>query len=330
MIAAVAAAWSAWSGPAPEARAAPERPRAASQGLTQEGSGRLDLDGDGALDCWRLSYEGGTGYGSWTMSVQAPCGSIAIEIQLGGSFGDFVAIAGLPQELVERPRLLGGMLDHWFGKRARKSLADIDGSLGWLIERYTSSTGEPARRGDWYLGVPYTPRWTSGSPALPGFAVVTLLTPAELEVGAKLAERLAIDDKVCAAPFLLAYYAHNHHQLRAGPRRADLAVHVTDHAVAVEDRRKHAWSWVFVTVGQTKLRHPSVVHTATDGTLVAVELTSDAAPGKSVHELVVVDPRSGTSLWRDDVKRWKLDARGLQIDDRALSTTELVKLLQTP
>jgi hypothetical protein len=292
----------------------------------QEGSGRADLDGDGAIDCWRLDYDGGSGYGWWTMSVQAPCDAAPIVVRLGGSLGEFVAIARLPDELAQRPRLLDGLLARWFGRAARRSLAAGDGSLRWLIDRYTG--GEPADAvvGDWHIGPPYTPRWSTGRPELPGLEVIPLLAAPEQALGARLAGGLAVDDEPApAAPYLVVYFAQNHHQLARVAGTADLAVHVTDHAIAVEEPRGRRWSWAFVATHQVRLRTPSIVRAATDGSLVAAELRGTGA--SDPHRLLVLDPRSGHWLWRDIAAGWTLDAAGLQIGEQRIQRAELAKLV---
>jgi hypothetical protein len=236
--------------------------------LTQEGAGRTDLDGDGTLDCWQLSYDGGNAYGWWTMTVQAPCESPPLSIRLGGSFGAFISVADLPHALVDRPRLLDGVLAHWFGHDARRTLASIDGSLAWLVEHYSHNERSTPRDG-WRPDTSYTPRWSSGAPALPDLQVVTLLTPSEQEVGAQLAAQLAVDDEQHRpGPFVLVYFAHNHHKLSPSTSTSNLAVYVTDHGIAVEDRRDKRWSWAFIATERYRLRTPSIGRTASDGGLI--------------------------------------------------------------
>jgi hypothetical protein len=294
-----------------------------------EGSGRADLDGDGATDCWRVDYDGGSGYGWWTMSVQAPCDALPITLRLGGSLGEFVSIAHLPDELVQRPRLLDGVLARWFGRGARRSLATSDGSLRWLIDRYTENEPEPADAvvGDgWHVGAPYTPRWSTGRPELPGREVVLLLDATEQALGARLASRLAVDDQaVPAGPYLVVYFAHNHHRLARVAGTADLAVHVTDHAIAVEQPSGRRWSWAFVATDQVRLRTPSIVRAATDGRLVAAEIR-DSSPSEPPR-LLVLDPRSGRWLWRDIAARWAFDAEGLRIGAQRIPRAELAELV---
>jgi len=333
------------SNPAPVARTAPFRPnereaaraptaraprdsarsRAAHAAPWQEGSGRTDLDGDGVVDCWRLSYDGGNAYGSWLMVVKAPCESIAIEIRLSGSFGAFISLAPLAKALIERPRLLEGILAHWFGNDSRRSLADVDGSLAWLIESYTSDS-DTASDDDWKLGRPYAPHWSPGAPVLPDLEAVTLISQPEQELGAKLAKQLAIDDApLPPGPLLLVYFAHNHHKLDLGTKAPDLAVHTTDHAVSVEDLRGHRWSWIFVVTGQMRLRKPSIVRTATDGLLVAIEIAPEGS--ESQHQLIIVDPRLGRWASREATREWKFDSNGLQFGDKLYPRDQLAETL---
>lgn len=186
-----------------------------------------------------------------------------------------------------------------------------------------------ASRDGWRLGTPYTPQWSLGRPVLPDLQVVTLLTPSEQRRGAKLAAVLAVDDEEFPlGPSLLVYSAHDHHKLTPSTQSSNLVVHVTDHAVAVEDRREKRWSWAFVMTGRSRLRIPSIGRPATDGAVIAVELVDD---GKMQgQQLVVIDPQSGRSAWRDGVNRWTLGASGLQINDQALSGAQLAKLLAEP
>jgi hypothetical protein len=290
----------------------------------QEGSGEADLDGDGALDCWRLSYDGGNAYGWWTMSVRAPCGSPRLDIRIGGSFGEFVSIAPLPVELSRRTALLHGLIEHWF-QDARRDLGDIDGSLAWLLDQYLAAAPR-VRQGGWSVEVPYSPRWMSGSPGLPRRQVVLLLAPAEQEMGRRLAKKLSIDDEpVRPGPFLLVYDAHNHHEMRSGETRGDLTVYSTDHAIAVARPTENTWSWVFVSTDQYRLRKASIRRVETNGAFVAGEI---ADPTSSASRLVVAEPSTGRWMWRIPAGAWRLDESGLAIGRRSFSNSQLEAALE--
>jgi len=261
------------------------------------------------------------------MNLRAPCRADAINVRLGGSLGTFLSIATLPRELIERPALLEGLLVHWFGRTARYALDTIDGSLNWLLEEYTSDL-PPQNLNGWQLGRPHNLRWTTGIPSVPALEVVTLLSPSEQKLGAQLAKRLAIDDEAPAkGPFLLVYFSHNHHSIKPSSRAQDLVVHVTDHAIAVENRREKKWSWIFVNIDQIRLRAPSIWRTVTDGTLVIAEVTAPNAT--TAHRLVVIDPRTGSWIWHDDASQWRLNASELIIQHDSFTKAELHHLLSS-
>jgi len=62
----------------------------------------------------------------------------------------------------------------------------------------------------------------------------------------------------------------------------------------------------------------------TDGSVVVVELAGDT-PERV--RLLLIDPRAGRSAWRDDVRTWKLDARGLEINRHVTPASQLAAIL---
>ena len=299
----------------------------ASPGLFQEGSGRVDLDGDGTEDCWHLSYDGGSGYGWFTLRVRAPCSAPAAQIRIGGSFGDFIAVGSLPATIAQRPRLLDGVLDHWFGPETKRTLSTVDGSLSWLMD--VVSTRSVKAHSGWNQGRPYSPHWVAGEPTLPPSQVVALLTAEEQRLAHKLDRSLAVDGEYLpAGPALLLYHADNHHRIHEAARTGDLVVYLTDHAVAVRDLRRQVWSWAYVATDQYKLRQASMIRAATDGSLVLAEGTS-SSEGARRPKLIVIDPQSGRWICREDglSRGWSFDKRGLRIGDDSFSASDLRQLL---
>jgi hypothetical protein len=311
-------ALSASAGADPRASARPE--------LFQEGSGRVDLDGDGVEDCWRLNYDGGSGYGWFTLQLQAPCSAPVTTIRIGGSFGDFISVGSLPRTIAQRDRLLRGVLDHWFGSDTKRKLSTIDGSLSWLIN--VVSTPAPKAHSGWNQGQPYSPHWIAGELTLPPTQVVALLTEQEQRLARQLYRSLAVDDvdsPLPTGPALLVYNAHSHHSIREAARARDLEVYVTDHAVAVRDVSRQVWSWAYVATDQEKLRNASIARATTANSLVVVEESQSAG----VSKLIVIDPQSGRWMWREDglSRGWSFDKGGLRLGDVHFSIFDLRKFI---
>jgi hypothetical protein len=283
-------------------------PTAARAGQMQEERGRGDLDGDGRPECWRLTWDGGTGYGWYTLEVRAGCDKRVARISLGGSFGSFCEIASLPAGL--EPRLAEGIVDRFFGPR--RPLTDADGSLAWLLERYRDRRSRSVARRGWTQPFRYTPRWQAGTPAMPPTQAVILRGPEEEHLARALARALAVNGEPrVRGPALLVYRAHNHAALVEAASNGGLTVYLTAHGVAVRDDARGLWSWAYVGTDQWKLRFPTTTSAATDGRLVAIERTvqteGGSAPGR---ELVVIDPRAGRFVARELAPRehWSLDA----------------------
>lgn len=327
-LASVSASASGAQRPANLTTALPARAR-----MLQPGSGQSDLDGDGALDCWRLTYDGGSGFGWWTMTVSSPCGARDHAVRVGGSLGELVSVASLPPALVARPRLLQGLLTLWFGTGSRRELAGIDASLSWLIARDHRLR---ARASDsWSPVASYEVRWTPGTPELPPFQVVPLLSPSDQELGAALGTWLTRDEgPPPSGPSLLVYFSHNHEQLSHRVSNDRLSVYTTYHAIAVVDRGRHAWCWSYVSTGQQRLRVPSIHRVATNGHLVAAEVGAHGG-GRS---LVVLAPHAGRWIERmlgspDSTPDgggvdWDLSEHDLRVGETAVAVAELDGLLR--
>jgi hypothetical protein len=276
-----------------------------------EGRGRGDLDGDGVPDCWRLRYDGGSGYGYDEVEVQRGCAGRGAQIRLGGSFGSFCDIAALPDSLPAA--VVDGLVDRWFGPGVRRPLSTVDGSLAWLIEQYQSpAAGDAPRR--------YTPRWQPGAPAPPPIQAVILQSSDEQDLARRLGRALIVEGEAkVSGRALLVYNAHNHGAVKEAARAGGLTVYLTNHALAVRDDARGVWSWAYVGTDQRKLRFPTTKSAATDGKLVAVERwVQQEGSAHSLRELVVIDPRAGRYLVQPlrAGQRWSLDdnafARRLQ------------------
>jgi hypothetical protein len=74
----------------------------------------VDLDGDGRADQVTWYYDGGSGFGGWTLTVaDAVVGgppAPPIEFEVGGSFGRLVSISTVEPRLAARPRLIDGLM----------------------------------------------------------------------------------------------------------------------------------------------------------------------------------------------------------------------------
>lgn len=252
------------------------------------------------------------------MKVEAPCGSTAMTINLGGSLGEFLAMGALPSQLTARPAVLDGLLRLWFGPAARRSLPDIDGSFNWLIDEYVRQEEHPTGPEQ---GSP-TLKWSSGEPVLPPFQALVLSTPEETKLAAKLARRLAVDDHpIPAGPVLVIYFAHNHHRLRNASKTGTVSLWATDHALVVDDLSRHQWAWSFITTKSNRLRSPSIGRVAADGSIAVAE-TKGASRG-----LIVVNLLTGRWLRRSLEGAWSLDAAGLHIGSETIETRALEGLL---
>ncbi|WP_437335447.1 hypothetical protein [Sorangium sp. So ce394] len=286
-------------------------------------AGRGHLDGGGNDDCWEGRESGGSGAGGVILTIQAPCGSQAITIDTTSSFGDFLAMTALPPALAARPRLIDGVVDLLYGRAHLRRLDTIDGSFRWLIEHHLAKPGPESP--PFVDTARYTPVWSPGPPALPESQVVVLAEPGLRALASSLApaEELA-PPSPAGAPFaLLAYFAHNHHRLKQAARCGPLEVFTTDHGVVVHDTDKDASSWVYISTGVTKLRHPSLGRAACTDGLVLVERAFD-----DVRELLVAAPRVG-AIGRIPLEgRWSLDERALTVEDEAIPLGDLAAALR--
>lgn len=281
--------------------------------------GRADLDGDGADDCWDADYAGGSGQGGWQLAVRAPCSGPALAVDSTGSFGEFLTVTPLPPALGARPRLIEGVVELLYGRAHLRTLASgpdgIDGSFRWLLDHYRGGDG-PA--GEPFAEVrSYRPRWTPGPPALPASQVAVLSSLADRAITAAL--RPAVDPAdTGASNALVAYFAHNHHELDAVARCGQIAVAATDHAIIVYDEGRDLSSWVFVTTGTTELRHASIGRVACAADLVVFERAIDG-----VVDLFVADPSRGRYGRLPLAAEWLLDDSGLTIDVDTYGLSEL-------
>src|SRR5689334_3503588 len=152
-------------------------------------SGRADLDGDGAEDCWEAQYRGGSGSGGDILKIESPCGGPASTIDTTSSFGDFLSLTALPPAIGARPRLVEGVIDLLYGRSHLRQLGasgsgTIDGSFHRLLDHHLTLPG-PASPPFAQTGK-YTPVWSPGPPALPPSQVVVLSDPAYRSLASSL------------------------------------------------------------------------------------------------------------------------------------------------
>ncbi|MDI1436255.1 hypothetical protein [Polyangium sorediatum] len=290
-------------------------------------SGRADLDGDGAEDCWEAQDQGGSGSGGVVLKIESPCGGPASTIDTSSSFGHFLALTALPPAIGARPRLVEGVIDLLYGRAHLRQLGasgggTIDGSFHRLLDHHLRVPG-PARPPFAQTGK-YTPVWSPGPPALPPSQVVVLSDPAYRSLASSLKPT---EDLPQAAPYaLLAYHAHNHHGLKQVARCGPRAVYTTDHGVIVHDTDRGASSWVFVSTGVTKLRQPSLGRVACAGDLVAADRHVD----DGMWELLVAEPRTGRYGRIPLEGPWSLDERALTVGEETNTVEDTARALSRP
>ncbi|MDC0747505.1 hypothetical protein [Polyangium mundeleinium] len=290
-------------------------------------SGRADLDGDGAEDCWEAQYRGGSGSGGELLKIESPCGGPASTIDTTSSFGHFLSLTALPPAIGARPRLVEGVIDLLYGRAHLRQLGDsgngtIDGSFHRLLDDHLSLPG-PESPPFAQIGK-HTPVWTPGPPALPPSQVVVLSNPAYRPLASSLKPA---EDLPPASPYaLLAYHAHNHHGLKQVARCGPRSVYTTDHGVIVHDTDRGASSWVFVSTGVTKLRHPSLGRVVCAAELVA----ADRHIGDGARELVVTEPRTGRYGRIPLEGPWSLDERALTVGEETYAIEDVVRALSRP
>jgi len=290
-------------------------------------SGRADLDGDGAEDCWEAQYRGGSGSGGDILKIESPCGGPASTIDTTSSFGHFLSLTALPPAISARPRLVEGVIDLLYGRSHLRQLGDsgsgtIDGSFHRLLDHHLTLPG-PASPPFAQIGK-YTPVWSPGPPALPPSQVVVLSDPAYRPLASSLKPA---EDLPLASPYaLLAYHAHNHHGWNQVARRGPRSVYTTDHGVIVHDTDRGASSWVLVSTGVTKLRHPSLGRVVCAADLVA----ADRHVGDGARELVVTEPRTGRYGRIPLEGPWSLDERALTVGEETYAIEDVVRALSRP
>ena len=268
-------------------------------------SGREDLDGDGVADCWEARWEGGSGAGGVHLTLRAPCSAPPLAIDTTSSFDSFLARVELPPALSRRPRLVEGVVDLIYGRSHLRRMDAIDGSFRWLLEQEPAGTGPAAP--PFVETSQYRPTWTPGSPGPPPSQVAIVHAP-ERSGGAKE---------------LLVYYAHNHGAFApAAASCGQLSAAVTRHGVAVHDRARDTWSWIYISTGIAKLRRPSIGRVSCVSDLFVIE---HALPGSI--ELVVVSPRTGLAGRIQVEREYRIKASGLHIDGASYSTAELIESL---
>lgn len=261
--------------------------------------GRVDLDGNGAEDCWDARWAGGSGAGGVVLEIRAPCRAPPQIVDSSSSFGSFLAQVALPREIARHRGLVEGVVDLLYGRSHLRQIESIDGSFRWMIEHRRAVAG-PAVTPFASTGR-YTPVWSPGAPVPP---------PSQILI---LEER----ERPRA---LLAYFAHNHGDLAPAASCGSLSVLSTRHGVVVHDRDRNASSWIYVTTDAVKLRRPSVGRVACAGDLVAIEHGQDGQ-----LELFVASPRTGRYGQLPLVGAYSLDARGLTVDGATFSAETLAE-----
>ena len=270
-------------------------------------SGREDLDGDGAEDCWAARWEGGSGAGGVLLELRAPCSAPPLAIDTTSSFDSFLSRVELPPAFTARPRLVEGVVDLLFGRSHLRRMGSIDGSLQWLLEHQLTAAGTAAapfaetRR--------YRPTWAPGTPVLPPSQVVIVAEhPPEPPGGPRA---------------MLVYYAHNHGAFVPAADCGPLSAATTRHGVAVHDRARNSWSWIYISTEVAKLRRPSIGRVSCVGDLFVIEHDLDGPV-----ELVVVSPRTGQSGRIPVESGYQMETGGVIIDGTSYSTAELTEALR--
>ena len=265
-------------------------------------SGREDLDGNGAEDCWDARWEGGSGAGGIILEIRAPCSAPPQIVDTTSTARSFLAQVALPREIARHQRLVEGVIELLFGYSHLRRRESIDGSFRWLIEHRLAAAG-PAVAPFASTGR-YTPIWSPGAPVTPPSQVLILEGPA-------------------GSRALLAYFAHNHGELASAASCGSLSVFSTRHGVAVHDRDRAASSWIYISTDATKLRRPSIGSVACAGELVAIEHGQD-----DQVEIFLVSPRTGR-YGRLPVKGpYSIDASGLTVDGATSSLETLAEALR--
>ncbi|MFO0745758.1 MAG: hypothetical protein U1F43_08800 [Myxococcota bacterium] len=249
--------------------------------------GRADLDGDGRDDCWSTRWDGGSGFGGTSVEVRSGCGERVAGAHSFGSFGEFLGVMTFDPTALTTA-MQAGLMRGLYGADARRCASASaacpapDGSFAWLLdEAATRGSADPMHR--------YHPVWQTGAPTLPPAQVLALEGPGSVDLAMTLdagePDRATFAMRALVARWLhrpwgfVAYAAHNHGDRfarAAGCARWD--VWTTAHGVAVVDRAKDRWSWVYLSTGGDKLRHPSIESVACDGATVSIVRRGEAGP----------------------------------------------------
>lgn len=241
-------------------------------------TGEEDLDGDGRPEQWWVAAGSGSGFGGSTLRVVPGGGGEPLVFDLSGSFGDFLLPAQAPKGA--SLALTSGVARLLLGGGAQrvldaKSPARIDGSFRWLIDRDGRQDPEP--RPFFKASGAFSPGLTSGAPSLPDSQYVVAGTAPTASA------------PVPGPPWIIAYFAHNHHVLEPVRSCAGAELWRTDHGLLRFDRAQDRHQWLWVTTHVTKLRWASLERAQCAGGLVLVGLDR----GLGERTVVVVDPTSG-------------------------------------
>jgi hypothetical protein len=277
----------------------------------------VDLDGDGHAEHVTWYYDGGSGFGAWSMTVAdaADGGPTAppIELEVGGSFGRLVSVSTVEPLLAARPRLIDGLMALLPGSWERRASCDsrttdgaldrpcLDPAFAWLVDVYRN--GDLPPRGPFSARWRYRPRWVDGKPMPAPRQYLVLREPRDVLLSFAGLSQLA-EPEPCGA---------------WSARRAA-------HGVALVDAARGRWTWAYVTPDDvTKLRWPSIHRVACASGLVLIERTASERSG---HDLVVVDPSQGRlGLVAGGVTAWSVDqARISLVDATGPRVLELVAL----
>jgi hypothetical protein len=231
-----------------------------------ETGGIDDLDGDGVADCWRADYvatEPDALDGGWKLEVARSCRHAPITVDVSGDVAGLDRVTPLPPM---SDAMVGGIVDWLFGadtrrcRRARAGCLAVDGALAWLID-WRSAPVEAARGGPLAWRRRARSAWRTGAPAL---------GPAQVVVVERAGARalVSLDPPLTEAP-----------QRIAGCRRFDVYEELG--AVAVVDRARGRWTWVYVPDGDESI---SPIRCAGDLVLIGVDYTKllVAAPDRDL------------------------------------------------
>lgn len=262
------------------------------------GAGQSDLDGDGVDDCWTVTSQWGSGFGAMTVTVRPACGRAAYGLDGMSSFGELLSQlhpgpAGLPRAFVD------GVSRGIYGVDPvcrDTACAAIDPAFAWLLEAARANAG---RRDGW---IHFTPRPRAGRPFLPADQVIALHGPHTAELAARLdpaepnlAELRAHEARGELVAFVGFSGAWVGSVLLPGARCGHTQLWTTEHGVVAEDLARHAWQWIYLSTGCTKLRWPSIDRAtcAPDGTISVFRHNCDEGP-----ERITIRPAEGR--WRSE------------------------------